>query len=265
MMRRVIAMRTLRIAFLVLLLVPATRAYADNPSPSLTDEEFAELIKSHDQSQNMLLGLISGLSDEQWTFKQNAKRWSVGECVEHIVRSEHALFQSAVKAMENPPDPEWYARTKGKAAFIRKIIPNRNPNGVGGAKAPQEIQPTEKWGRAKAIEEFYKIHGQVRAYIETMPREIKNHTVKHPFPIFGWLNAYDWLLYLGPPLQADHRSAVRPEISEESARGDDCGEVGVVGVPCPTPRCLTNTVHWDDTSASRGGTWAAKPLPPLTL
>lgn len=196
MIRRVIAVPIMVIAFLVPPLVPVTPACADGPSPSLTDEEFAELVKSHDQSLNMLLGLISGLSDEQWTFKQNAKRWSVGECVEHIVRSEHALFQSAVKAMQNPPDPEWYERTKGKAALIRRLIPNRNPGGVGGAQAPQEIQPTEKWGREKAIKEFYKIHGEVRAYIETMPREIKNHTVKHPFPIFGWLNAHDWLLYL---------------------------------------------------------------------
>ena len=38
-------MRTLSIAFLVLLLVPATIACADEPSPNLTDEEFAELIK----------------------------------------------------------------------------------------------------------------------------------------------------------------------------------------------------------------------------
>jgi hypothetical protein len=196
MIRRVIAIRTLIVTLLVLLLVPATMACADEPSPNVTDEEFAELIKAHDHSLNMLLGLISGLSDEQWTFKQNAKRWSVGECTEHIVRSERALFQNAVKAMKNPPDPDWYARTKGNADFIRRVIPNRNPGGVGGAQAPLEIQPTEKWGRAKAIEEFYKIHGEVRAYLETMPREIKNHTVRHPFPIFNWLNAHDWLLYL---------------------------------------------------------------------
>ncbi len=196
MIPRLVAARTLVIAFLMPLLVSTSAARADDPSPKLTDAEFAELVKEHDQSLTKLLGLISGLTDEQWTFKQNPKRWSVGECTEHIVRSERALFNNAVKAMENPADPDWYARTKGKAAFIRRVIPNRNPNGVGGAQAPLEIQPTEKWGRAKAIEEFYKIHGEVRAYIETMPREIKNHTVKHPFPIFNWLNAHDWLLYL---------------------------------------------------------------------
>jgi len=139
MIRRVIAIRTLIVTLLVLLLVPATMACADEPSPNVTDEEFAELIKAHDHSLNMLLGLISGLSDEQWTFKQNAKRWSVGECTEHIVRSERALFQNAVKAMKNPPDPDWYARTKGKADFIRRVIPNRNPGGVGGAHKSRDF------------------------------------------------------------------------------------------------------------------------------
>src|SRR5580704_9481542 len=114
MIRRVIAIRTLIVTLLVLLLVPATMACADEPSPNVTDEEFAELIKAHDHSLNMLLGLISGLSDEQWTFKQNAKRWSVGECTEHIVRSERALFQNAVKAMKNPPDPDWTLGPKAK-------------------------------------------------------------------------------------------------------------------------------------------------------
>jgi hypothetical protein len=97
--------------------------------------------------------------------------------------------------MKNPPDPDWYKRTKGKAELIHTVMPNRNPGGVGGAQAPAEIRPTEKWGRAKAIEEVYKVHGEIRAYLETMPREIKNHTVEHPFKIFNWLNTRDWLLY----------------------------------------------------------------------
>jgi hypothetical protein len=126
MMQRVIARRTVHIALLLLLLVPTARAYADDPSPTLTKEEFAELIKAHDESLKMLLGLISGMSDEQWNFKQNADRWSVGECTEHIVRSNRALFDFALKAMKSPPDPEWFQRIKGKAELIRRVMPNRN-------------------------------------------------------------------------------------------------------------------------------------------
>ncbi len=206
-------MRNRFIALVVLLLAPAALAVADDPSPYLTDEEFADLVKEMDSSQDMLLGLISGLSDEQWNFKQNADRWSVGECAEHIVRSEHALFDYAKNAMKNPPDPEWFTRTKDKADFLRKVMPNRNPGGVGGAQAPMEIRPTEHWDRAKTIQEFYKIHGEVRAYIETMPREIKNRTFEHPFPIFNWLNAYDWLLYV--PLHTVRHSKQIVEVQQD--------------------------------------------------
>jgi len=197
-----------------LALAPHLPAFAqETPSPYLTDAEFADLCKEMDESQKLLLGLITGLTDEQWNFKQNGERWSVGECTEHIVRSERALYEFALNAMKNPPDPEWYERTKTKQAFLRKVMPNRNPGGVGGAQAPMEIRPTENWTRAKAIQEFYTIHGEVRAYIETMPREIKNRTFEHPFPIFNWLNAYDWLLYV--PLHTVRHSRQIIEVQED--------------------------------------------------
>ncbi len=189
-------MKTMCCAVFALALLSAVPLAADEPNPALTDAEFADLVKEMDASQDLMLGLITGLTDEQWNFKQNPDRWSVGECVEHIVRSERALYEFALNAMKNPPDPEWYTRTKDKAEFLRRVMPNRNPGGVGGAQAPMEIRPSENWDRARAIREFYTIHGEVRAYIETMPREVKNRTFEHPFPIFNWLNAYDWLLYV---------------------------------------------------------------------
>ena len=193
---------------------PGLRAMAaDAPSPYLTDEEFADLIKEMDAAQAKFLGLITGLTNEQWTFKQNPDRWSVGECSEHIVRSSRALFDFAKKAMSTPPDPEWYDRTKTKADFLRQVMPNRNPGGVGGAQAPMEIRPTEHWDRGKNIIEFYSVYGDVRAYVETMPREIKNHTTEHPFPIFNWLNAYDWLLYV--PLHIVRHSKQIIEVQED--------------------------------------------------
>lgn len=183
-------------ALAVAILLPVS-AFADaDPNPRLTDAEFVELNKMMDDAQDMLLGLITGLTDEQWNFKQNDERWSVAECTEHIVRSQRALFDAAKQAMAAPENPEWAEKTATKNDFIRRVMPNRNPGGAGGAQAPQEIRPTEHWSRQHAIEEFYKIHGEVRAYIETMDREIKNHTFEHPFPVFGTLNAYDWLIYV---------------------------------------------------------------------
>jgi len=165
----------------------------DAASPALTRDEYAELIQQIEDNQDRVLGLISGLTDEQWTFKQNESRWSVAECTEHIVRSQRAILQTVKDVISSPRDPDWATKTAGKTAFVRQIVPNRGPQGAGGVQAPQEIRPTEHWDRARAIREFYDAQGEVRAYLETMDRAIKDHTSQHPVPQIGWLNAYDWL------------------------------------------------------------------------
>jgi hypothetical protein len=159
----------------------------------VTDEEYAQLIKEIDDAQDQVMGFITGITDEQWNFKQNPNRWSVGECVEHIARSERAILDMVKQVISSPRDPEWYSRTKGKVELLRQVVPQRGPQGQGGFQAPTEIQPTEKWDRAKAIKEFYITHGELRAYVETMDRNIKDHTMQHPAPPLNWLNAYDWL------------------------------------------------------------------------
>lgn len=201
---------------LALLMAGLCNAFAvgeEAPSPFLSDEERAELITLLDESFTKLMGLISGLNDEQWTFKQNPDRWSVGECTEHIVRSETALLEYAKRALSGEPDPEWHERTKGKAALLRQVMPNRQPMGRGGATAPVEIRPHEKWDRAKAIEELYKIRGAVRALVETVDGPVKQYTEEHPFPVFSWLNAHDWLIYV--PLHTIRHSRQIIEVQED--------------------------------------------------
>jgi len=209
-------MRVKRMAMAAMLAVSAPAMAADAIDASLSAEEKEEIVKLIDDSQDMLMGLITGLTDEQWTFKQNDERWSVGECVEHIVRSERALLESAQGAMKNPADPDWAKKTEGKTKLIKNVMPNRNPGGAGGATAPQEIRPTEKWDRAKAIQEYYKVHGEVRAFAETVAFEqpIKEHIYTHPFPVFGDLTAYDWLIYV--PLHTVRHSKQIIEVQEDA-------------------------------------------------
>lgn len=186
----------------------------ESPNPQLTEEEYTELVTKLDESMDMLMGLITGLTDEQWNFKQNPDRWSVGECTEHIVRSERALLDYAIAALSKDPDPDWEEKTKGKTDLLRRVMPNRQPMGRGGATAPMEIRPTEKWSRSQAIKEFYKMRGEVRAYVETLDKPIKAYTQDHPFPVFGTLSAHDWLIYV--PLHTIRHSKQIVEVQEDA-------------------------------------------------
>jgi len=185
--------RTVYAGAISLCLFIGSAAGEDTPSPSVTDQEFASLVKEIDDGQDLLMGLISGLTDEQWTFKQNPNRWSVAECVEHITRTEQAVLAMVRQIVAGPRDPEWFTRTNGKIDIVRQVVPNRNPGGAGGLNAPLEVRPTEQWDRARGIQEFYKAHGELRAYVETMQRDIKDRTFMNPFPAINWMNANDWL------------------------------------------------------------------------
>lgn len=189
-------------------------AAEEAPQPQLSAEERTDLLQLLDESFAMLLGRISGLTDEQWTFQENPDRWSVGQCTQHIVRSERALLEYAKTAMGNDVDGDWYEKTKGKTELLRRVMPNRNPGGAGGAQAPMEIRPTLDWDRATTIKELYIIRGEVRAYIETLSGPVKNHIEKHPFPVFGDLSAYEWLLYI--PLHTIRHSKQIIEVQEHA-------------------------------------------------
>lgn len=178
----------------VLLGLTLRAAFAQEvPDPRITDAEYDELIALIDESQDFVMGLITGMSDEQWDFRENPERWSTGECLEHIVRSEIAQVEQVSTVLAGEPDPEWATRAAGKTALIRQAVQNPLPQGQGGVRAPQEIAPTGEWGREDLIAKFYETHGKLRALVETMDRTIKDRTMESQIPQFGWMNGYDWL------------------------------------------------------------------------
>ena len=188
-------MRTSQALFtaLTICLITVPTFAQDAPDPKLSDAELAELIALHDQAHDTLMGLITGLTDEQWNFHENPDRWSIGQIVEHITRSEAAMLETVKGMLEQEPDPEWSEKTAGKVDVLKQLVPNPMPQGQGGVRAPQELVPTQNWERSEGIQQFYNTQGEVRALIETMGREVKNRTTDSGIPQLGALNAHDYL------------------------------------------------------------------------
>jgi len=178
------------------LLFSAGSAVAVDADGKLTEAEKTELLSMLDTTAKDFLALIENTTEEQWKWKSAPDRWSVGECAEHVILSERMLFQTALQALKNPADPEWATKTGGKADFIKKVMPNRNPGGAGGARAPQEIVPEGNLAKADVIKRFNESRTEIRAFVAALDQPAKEHIEKHPFPVFGDLNAYDWLIYV---------------------------------------------------------------------
>jgi hypothetical protein len=159
---------------------------------NITAAERAHVIKLLQDSQKEFLSLVDGLTEEQWNYKPGPDRWSVGETAEHIVLAEGGLFAFLEQAMAAPPNPDWETKTRGKTEFIEKVMVDRSHK----AQAPEPIQPHGKLTHEEVIQRYKAVRAKTMKFAEENEVALKEHTADHPFPVFGTLNAYQWLIYI---------------------------------------------------------------------
>lgn len=158
----------------------------------MTAEEKMKVVNYLEESHKEFLAAIDGVTEEQWKWRPAPNRWSVGETAEHIVLAEGMLFGTVQKAVASPVNGEWETKTKGKTEFIERVMAPR----LGKAQAPEALVPQGGMTLAQAKERFEKQRAEIMKFATTSDVALKEHTVDHPFPVFGTLNAYQWLIYI---------------------------------------------------------------------
>jgi DinB family protein len=160
--------------------------------PRMTSDERARVVKMLNDSEREFLDAVTGVSDAQWEFKPGPFKWSIGETAQHIVLAEEGIYGLIQQALANKPNPDWESKTAGKTDVIQRILPNR----TGKAQAPERLQPHAKLSREEVIKKFKEVRARTVQFAETTQAPMKQHTADNPFPIFGTLNAYQWLMYI---------------------------------------------------------------------
>jgi hypothetical protein len=175
----------------------------------LTPEERAKAIKALHDSQNELMSYIEKLSDQQWNFRPAPFKWTVGETAEHIALSEGLLFSAVERALAAPINPDWETKTANKEAILDNLLAGRK----GKANAPEPIQPLKrKMTRVEIMTLLKDGRAKTLTFTEGTDQPLKAHTLDHPFPVFGTLNAYQWLLYI-PAHNLRHNKQIAEIIS----------------------------------------------------
>ena len=159
----------------------------------LTAEEKAKTLKALHDSQNELMSYIEKLTDQQWDARPIPFKWTVGETAEHIALSEALLFGAMERALATPVNPDWATKTAGKEKILDGLLAGRQ----GRANAPEPIQPLKrKMSRAEIMTLLKEGRAKTLTFAEKTDLPLKAHTLDHPFPVFGTLNAYQWLQYI---------------------------------------------------------------------
>ena len=159
---------------------------------TMSDQERFQMVEWLEQSHKEFLSCIEGLSEEQWNWKPAQERWSVGQTAEHIVLGEALLFDAVHRALAAPFNPDWEELTRGKTAFIVRVMPVRR----GTAQAPEPIVPRHGSSAEQVRARFEEQRVAIRQFALECGLPLKGHTALHPMPIFGDLNAHQWLIYV---------------------------------------------------------------------
>ncbi len=170
----------------------AFHASLASEDPNMSVEDRAKVVKLLNESHKRTLDLMEGLSEEQLKFKPAPEKWCVLEVAEHIYLAEGVLFGAVEKALAEKQNPEWEAKTKGKTEFLERVLVNRDRK----AQAPESIVPTGKLTRDEVIARLKEARAKTLKFAEETELPLKAHTLDHPFPVFGALNAYQWLIYI---------------------------------------------------------------------
>ena len=172
----------------------------------MTMEERTKVLAWLEESHKEFFSAIDGVTEEQWKWKPAPERWSVGETAEHIVLAEALLFDNVKKALSSPANAAWEEQTKGKTEFIVQVMAPR----LGKAQAPEPIVPRNGMTLAQVKERFEQQRAEIVKFASDSSIALKEHTAVHPFPVFGTLNAYQWLIYV--PLHTERHDKQIAEV-----------------------------------------------------
>jgi hypothetical protein len=80
---------------------------------------------------------------------------------------------------------------RGKTKFLETELGTR----LRKAQAPERLVPSGTLSRAEVLTRFEAARAETLEFAENIDAPLEAHTLEHPFPVFGTLNAYQWLLY----------------------------------------------------------------------
>jgi uncharacterized damage-inducible protein DinB len=153
------------------------------------EREFA--LKKLDGSRKRLLATVRGLSHEQLEYSPAPGRWSVAECLEHIIVAEKHMLERLGGRAQQAPDPSKRSDWEGQEeAFMKQMVGRERQ-----VQAPEVARPTGRWPIEKLLREFESTRARSREFVATVEGGLRGCFFGHLS--LGQLDGYQWVLLIG--------------------------------------------------------------------
>lgn len=156
----------------------------------MEEQERVLIVEQLTGSREKLLGLVEGLTAEQWGYRTGEGRWSINECLEHVTRVENRMLGIiTTKVVEGAPEPA-KPEVRGKDEVVKKLVLDRST----ARQAPEPARPTGLLADTQLLEEFGKTRQRTIDFVTTTDSDLRSYF--YPHMALGELDCYQWLLVL---------------------------------------------------------------------
>jgi hypothetical protein len=166
----------------------------------------AQILKLLNDSQEALCAATAGVSDEQAKIRPAPGRWSVLDCVEHVVFVEDSLFTRFTTQMV-PTTP---SGDRSREEVVLRVAPDRTRK----FQAPEQAQPKGRFATlADALDHFQKSRARTMAHFEQCDLDLRAFTLLHP--VVGPTTAQEFaiIIALHPARHAKQIREVRQQLN----------------------------------------------------
>lgn len=126
---------------------------------------------------------FSELTPEQFNFKPSPDKWSIAQCLLHLVKTNKGYFPVYEKLLSGNYTPNFFERMGlGKGLFEKLFIEGVDPKNIKKMKAPASIQPGQSHIDKSIIEKLVEQNKKVAEYyLQLQDKDLKSITISSPF------------------------------------------------------------------------------------
>ncbi|HEX8650416.1 MAG TPA: DinB family protein [Pyrinomonadaceae bacterium] len=159
-------------------------------------QSVAEIFETIDETRERLYNRVEGLSPAQEKFRPTPDAWSIAEIVEHLSIMENRLsalmkmmLKKAESASEEAGEDGQGFRPFSLDQHIKRSLKEKYV-------APETVRPS---GNITVGESLAGLRSSRAELHELRPKleSMDLSTMTYPHPVFGALNLYQWLAFIG--------------------------------------------------------------------
>lgn len=162
--------------------------------------EKAPLLIQLEQSRTAMLDVLDGVSEDTASRHPAPGRWSILDCVEHVIVAEDYLLAQIMTA--TPLDAQLRNEKREAAIPVRGLDRSRV------IESPELAKPSGRFPTLReALQQFLASRKGTMSFVENCAADLRSQSIPHP--LFGDVSCYEALLMI-----AAHSSRHTKQIEE---------------------------------------------------